>query len=61
MPTGLRLAGASRDLAPLKGSNRCLGMIMPRTPTKTSAQKGVGLVKLTLTVWLSTFSTLTSL
>src|SRR5215475_9215662 len=61
VPTGLRLAGASRDLPPLKGSNRCLGMIMPRTPTKASAQNGVGLGKVTLTVWLSTLSTLRSL
>ena len=36
-------------------------MIMPRTPTKASAQKGVGFSKVTLTVWLSIFSTLTSL
>src|SRR4029450_1107800 len=34
---------------------------MPRTPTKASAQNGEGLVKLTLIVWLSTFSTLMSL
>ena len=61
MPTGLRLVGASRDLSPLKASNRCLGMIMPRTPTKGSAQNGVGFVKVTLTVWLSIFSTLMSL
>jgi hypothetical protein len=36
-------------------------MIIPRTPTKVSAQNGVGLGKVTLMVWLSTFSTLTSL
>src|SRR5688572_5974474 len=61
VPTGLRFVGASRDLAPLKASNRCLGMTIPRTPQNASAQNGVGLVKLTRIVWLSTFSTLTSL
>ncbi len=34
---------------------------MPRTPTKASAQYGVGLGKVTRTVWLSTFSALMSL
>src|SRR5262245_15912602 len=61
VPTGLRLAGASRDLSPLYGANTCWGSTMPRTPTKASAQNGVGLVKWTLMVWLSTFSTLMSL
>ncbi len=36
-------------------------MIMPRTPTNGSAQNGVGLVKVTLMVWLSILSTLMSL
>jgi hypothetical protein len=36
-------------------------MIMPRTPTKGSAQNGVGFWKVTLIVWLSTLSTLMSL
>ena len=31
---------------------------MPTTPTKGSAQNGVGCLKMTLTVWSSTFSTL---
>ena len=61
MPTGFRLAGASRDFAPLKPSKRCLGMIIPRTPTNGSAQNGVGLGKVILTVWPSTLSTLISL
>src|SRR5713101_10042853 len=61
VPTGLRFAGASRDLAPLKASKRCLGMIMPRTPTNASAQNGVGLSKAILTVWLSIFWTFMSL
>ena len=43
-----RLAGASRDLAPLYGSNRCLGIIMPYAPTKASAQNGVGFLNSTL-------------
>ncbi len=30
---------------------------MPATPTKGSAQNGVGSLKITLTVWSSTFST----
>ena len=29
---------------------------MPRLPQKASAQKGWGLLKVSLTVWLSTFS-----
>src|SRR5262249_54673462 len=48
-------------LSPLYGANTCWGSTMPRTPTKASAQNGVGLVKWTLMVWLSTFSTLMSL
>ncbi len=36
-------------------------MIMPRVPTKGSAQNGVGFSKRTRTVWLSSFSTLMSL
>ena len=36
-------------------------MIMPRAPTKASAQNGVGLANRTVTVKSSTFSTLTSL
>ncbi len=34
---------------------------MPRVPTKASAQNGVGLLKITLTVCESIFSTVTSL
>ena len=34
---------------------------MPRVPTKASAQNGVGLENFTLMVWLSIFSTSTSL
>ena len=56
MPTGFRFAGASRDLAPLNGSNTCLGMIMPRLPQKASAQNGCGRAKPILIVWLSTLS-----
>src|SRR5438552_19064356 len=58
VPTGLRLAGASRDLAPLKGSKTCFGMIAPGDPQKTIGQNGSGFAKTTLTVWLSCFSTL---
>src|SRR5947209_110377 len=58
VPTGLRLAGASRDLAPLKGSKTCFGMIAPGDPQKTIGQNGSGFAKTTLTVWLSSFSTL---
>ena len=36
-------------------------MIMPRVPTKASAQNGVGLANFTMTVYWSTFSTMTSL
>ena len=60
VPIGLRLVGASRDFAPLKSANRCFGMIMPRTPTKASAQNGVGFGNSTRTVRSSTFSTLMS-
>src|SRR5262249_23257513 len=61
VPTGFKLFGASRDLAPLKGSNTCFGRIMPRTPQNASAPHGAGLWKTTRIVWLSTFSTLMSL
>ncbi len=61
VPTGLRLLGASRDLPPANGPNRCLGISIPRVPTKASAQNGVGLLKITLTVCESIFSTVTSL
>ena len=61
MPTGLRLVGASRDLAPMKSANRCLGISSPRMPTKASAQNGVGLAKRTRTVYMSSFSTWVSL
>ena len=50
MPTGLRLAGASRDFAPLKGSKTCRGMISPVGPQKEIAQNGVGFLKPILTV-----------
>src|SRR3989442_3833763 len=56
VPTGLRFAGASRDLAPLNGSNRCLGRLMPRKPQKPSAQNGVGFLNTSFTVWLSSLS-----
>src|SRR5215831_6403665 len=58
---GLRFAGASRDLFPLKASKRCLGMTIPRTPQNASAQNGVGFWNVTRIEWLSTFSTLMSL
>src|SRR5438132_10632711 len=45
VPTGLRLAGASRDLAPLKGSKTCFGMIAPGDPQKTIGQNGSGFAK----------------
>src|SRR6185436_12086984 len=61
VPTGFRLLGASRDLAPLYGSKRCFGITMPRMPTNGSAQLGVGLANTTRTVWASTFSTVQSL
>ena len=32
VPTGFRLAGVSRDLAPMKGSNTCLGRMGRRCP-----------------------------
>src|SRR6185436_3013651 len=57
-PTGFRFAGASRDLAPLKLSNTCLGRIMPRLPQKASAQNGWGRAKVILMAWLSTLSIL---
>src|SRR5919197_1872613 len=57
VPTGRRLAGASRDLAPLNGSNTWRGMSMPRAPQNASAQNGVGRLKTTLTAWLSRRST----
>ncbi len=50
MPTGLRLVGASRDLAPEYGPNRCFGMIMPSAATKAVAQNGVACLKETRTV-----------
>jgi hypothetical protein len=31
-------------------------MIMPRTPQKASDQKGCGFLKVSFTVWLSSFS-----
>src|SRR5262249_35180120 len=58
VPTGLRLAGASRDFAPLNGSNRGLGVIIPPLPQDASAQDRWGLLKNTFTVWLSGISTL---
>ena len=36
-------------------------MIMPKVPTKASAQNGVGSLNFTLIVWVSTFSTTMSL
>jgi hypothetical protein len=44
------LAGASRDFAPLNGSNTCFGMMRPVGPQKEIAQNGIGLLKPTLTV-----------
>ena len=57
VPTGFRFVGASRDFAPLNGSKRCLGMIMPRVPQNASAQNGVGFLKTTFTACVSSFST----
>jgi len=54
----LRFAGASRDFAPLNSPKTCFGIIMPTTPTKGSAQNGVGSLNTMRTVWSSTFSTL---
>ena len=45
----------------LGGASEVKQGFMPRVPTKASAQKGVGLAKITLMVWLSIFSTLMSL
>src|SRR5262245_35812727 len=56
VPTGLRFVGASRDFAPLKGSNRCLGISCPVGPQNEIAQNGVGFLKAIFTVWLSTLS-----
>src|SRR3989442_902566 len=56
VPTGLRFVGASRDLAPLNASKRCLGTIIPVGPQKGADQKGVAVLKTTLTVWLSSLS-----
>ena len=62
VPTGFKLFGASRDLAPLYASNKCLGMIEPcAPPTNGIAQNGVTLSKVIFTVWLSTASTFMSL
>ena len=41
MPTGLRLAGASRAFAPLNGSKTCFGMTQA-VPPKVWNQAGVG-------------------
>ena len=57
MPTGLRFAGASRELAPLNASKTCLGMIWPVGPHSAVYGKGWGRLKVTLTVVASTFST----
>src|SRR6185503_16530680 len=61
VPTGFRLFGASRDFAPLYGSNRCLGMIMPRVLTNGSAQNGDAFAYSTRTVYASIAWTLMSL
>src|ERR1700687_3655658 len=61
VPTGERLVGASRDLAPRNASKRCFGMMQPRLPTNGLAQNGVVFWKTMRTVWLSTFSVLQSL
>ena len=50
VPTGLRLVGASRDLAPAYGPNRCFGMIIPSAATNDVAQNGVGFLNETSTV-----------
>jgi hypothetical protein len=60
VPTGLRFAGASRDLAPLKSAKRCFGMMQPLPATKESAQKGVGFEKVMRTVCESILSTVRS-
>ena len=56
MPTGLRLAGASRDFAPLNGSNTCFGMTCPVGPQNGSKGNGAGRLKVILAVWLSSLS-----
>jgi hypothetical protein len=50
VPTGFRLVGASRDLAPAYGPKRCFGMIIPSAATKAVAQNGVGFLNDTSTV-----------
>src|SRR4249920_3543857 len=61
VPTGFRLAGASRDFAPMYGANTCFGMIMPSAATKSVAQNGVGFENVTRIVSGSTFVTVASL
>src|SRR5207247_4307990 len=56
VPTGFRFVGASRDLSPLKAWKRCLGMIIPDGPQKPADQNGIGDLKTSLTVWLSSLS-----
>ena len=58
MPTGFRLAGASRDFAPLNGSKTCFGMICPVGPQNGSKGNGAGRLKVILAVWLSSLSIL---
>ena len=56
VPTGLRFAGASRELAPLNCSKTCLGMIWPVGPQSAVYGNGWGRLNVTLTVLASTFS-----
>src|SRR2546426_1804282 len=55
VPTGRKFAGASRERLPRYGSNTWRGMIM-LTPQKAAIQNGVGALKVSLTVWVSTAS-----
>src|SRR5207253_7523571 len=52
VPTGLRLAGASRERAPLNGANTCLGMML----LKALGQNGLGFLYPILTVCESSLS-----
>src|SRR5512137_776026 len=61
VPTGFRLPGASRDLAPMYGTKTCFGMIIPSEAQKAVAQNGVAFGNATRMVCESTFVTVTSL
>ncbi len=59
MPTGFRLAGASRARAPTYRPNTCFGRIAPYEETSASYQFGVGLVNERRTVYASIFRIVT--